>query len=357
MFLPSTPASAFFLHQYKASVYMKPALFIFFLLTAVINLAAGNANHSDSSMFYYEKGINAKKEGKNVLAVTYFKKALSFDTSNYTILEELGNAALESRIYYTALDAYNKLLKLKKQSGQTLKQLASIYFSLRRYKDALENALEYEKLEAGADMNYVIGMCLYKIHQYSKAIDRLLKAEKKEPENAVLKYTIAKIYFEEIQSYSKSIEYYEAALKLDGTQTFWEYELGFVCYFEGRVAKAISIWENVEKKGWIESADYGDYYSNIGQAYVDVKNYSKAITSLKKSLEIKPGSVITTVVLGEAYYRSKMYKEAITVFETVLKVDENNIAALQFIGNAYMNIGQKGKAQQYLKRAMELKEK
>lgn len=322
-----------------------------------MDLAAGYVSNSDSSMYYYEKGINAKNEGKNVLAVTYFKKALSFDTSNYKILEDLGNAALESKIYYTALDAYNKLLKLKKQSGQTFRQLASIYFRLRRYREALENAMEYEKLNAGTDMDYIIGMCLYKIHQYSKAIDRLVKAEVKEPQNAVLKYTIAKIYFEEIQSYSKSIQYYEAALKLDSTQTFWEYELGFVCYFEGRVAKAITIWENVEKKGWIESADYADYYSNIGQAYVDVKNYPKAIITLKKSLEIKPGSIITTVVLGEAYYRSKMYKEAINVFETVLKVDENNIAALQFIGNAYINLGQKGKAQQYLKKAKELEEK
>lgn len=326
-------------------------------MTAVPSLRAGMSNPSDSSIYYYEKGINAKNDGKSILAVTFFKKALSFDTSNYTILEELGNAAFESRIYYTALDAYNKLLKIKKQSGQTLKHLANIYFSLRRYRDALEKAEQYERLEAGADMNYIIGMCLYKLHQYSKSIERLLKAEKKEPGNAVLKYTIGKIYFEDIQSYGKSIEYYEAALKIDSTQTFWEYELGFVCYFEGRVARAISIWEKVEKKGWIESADYADYYSNIGQAYVDVKNYPKAIVSLKKSLEIKPGIVITTIVLGEAYYRSKMYKEAIEVFEKALKVDDKNVTALQFIGNAYINSGQKAKGQEYLKRAKEMEEK
>lgn len=336
---------------------MKIKLLFSFLLAASLNLQAGSFVYSDSSIYYYEKGIKAKNDGKNILAITFFKKALSFDTSNVSILEELGNVALESKIYYTALDAYNKLLKIKKQSPQTLKQLAKIYFSLRRYRDALENAEQYEKLEPTADMNYIIGMCLYKLHLYNKAMDRLLKAVQKEPGNAVLKYTIGKIYFEDIQSYSKAIDYYEAALKIDSSQTFWEYELGFICYFDGRYAKAISIWENVEKKGWIEGADYADYYSNIGQAYVDVKNYPKAIITLKKSLEISPGSMVTILVLGEAYYRSRMYKDAIAIFEKVLKTDENNVTALQFLGNSYINMGEKTKGQQYLKKAKELEEK
>jgi tetratricopeptide (TPR) repeat protein len=336
---------------------MRFLLLIIILISAAINLYAGNSYQSDSSIYYFEKGVKAKGENKNILAITYFKKALSFDTSNATILEELGNAALESKVYYTALDAYNKLVKIKKQSSQTLKQLAKIYFSLRRFKDALENAEQYEKLEPGADMNYIIGMCFYKLHQYNKSLERLIKAEKTDPANAVLKYTIGKIYFEDVESYSKAIEYYEKALKIDSSQTFWEYELGFIYYFKGQYANAISIWEKVEKTGWIQEANYADYYSNIGQAYVDVRNYPKAIYSLKKSLEIKSGSTITIIVLGEAYYHSKMYKEAINEFEKALKIDENNIDALRFLGNTYLRMGNKSKAQSYLNRVKELEEK
>lgn len=336
---------------------MRLQLLIIILISAAINLSAGNSNQSDSSIYYFEKGVKAKGEKKNILAITFFKKALSFDTSNAAILEELGNVALESNIYYTALDAYNKLVKIKKQSTQTLKQLAKIYFSLRRYKDALDNAQQYEKLEPGADMNYIIGMSFYKLHQYNKAIERLIKAEKQEPGNAVLKYTIGKIYNEDIQNYTKAIEYYEAALKLDSSQTFWEYEMGFVYYYGGRVSKAISVWEKVEKTGWLQGADYENYFYNIGQAYVDVKNYPKAITTLKKSLEINPNAIVPIIVLGEAYYRSQMYKEAIKQFEKALKIEETNIDAHKFLGQTYLKMGDKAKSQKYLQRAKELEEK
>jgi tetratricopeptide (TPR) repeat protein len=336
---------------------MRPQLLIIFLISVSLNLYAGNSYQSDSSIYYFEKGVKAKGENKNILAITYFKKALSFDTSNAAILEELGNVALESNIYYTALDAYNKLVKIKKDNTQTLKQLAKIYFSLRRFKDALENAEKYEQLEPGADMNYIIGMCFYKLHQYNKALERLIKAEKQEPQNAVLKYTIGKIYNEDIQNYTKAIEYYEAALKLDSSQTFWEYEMGFVYYYGGRVPKAIAVWEKVEKTGWLQGADYENYFYNIGQAYVDVKNYPKAITTLKKSLEINPDAIVPIIVLGEAYYKSLMYKEAIQQFEKALKIEETNIDALKFLGTIYLKMGDKAKGQRYLNRAKELEEK
>ena len=133
--------------------------------------------------------------------------------------------------------------------------------------------------------------------------------------------------------------------------------MGFVYYYGGRVSKAIAVWEKVEKMGWLQGADYENYYYNIGQAYVDVKNYPKAITTLKKSLEINPGAIVTIIVLGEAYYRSLMYKEAIQQFEKALKIEETNIYALRFLGTTYLKMGDKAKGQKYLQRAKELEEK
>jgi hypothetical protein len=54
---------------------MRPLLLIIFLISVSLNLYAGNSYQSDSSIFYFEKGVKAKSENKNILAITYFKKA------------------------------------------------------------------------------------------------------------------------------------------------------------------------------------------------------------------------------------------------------------------------------------------
>lgn len=62
----------------------------------------------------------------------------------------------------------------------------------------------------------------------------------------------------------------------------------------------------------------------LGTAFMDVRDWQKAETAMKRALEIKAGNAPALLALGEVFWRQKRYDEAERNLIEGLKVDEKN---------------------------------
>ena len=75
-----------------------------------------------------------------------------------------------------------------------------------------------------------------------------------------------------------------------------------------------------------------------GRAYLDAKDYQRAIQHLNNSLAIAPSSA-AYMDLGISYYRLKSYPNAIRAFQQVIRTVPNNAEVRLWLSKAHYNLG------------------
>ncbi|TDM00053.1 MAG: hypothetical protein C4K58_02060 [Flavobacteriaceae bacterium] len=168
-----------------------------------------------------------------------------------------------------------------------------------------------------------------------------------------------------------------------------------VCLFTLVLAGSLSMAQNSKKTA-------AKYYNN-GVEYGNSKNYSSAIRSYDKAIELNPNDAIAYINRGAAYgyrgeydkamsdfnkaltinpevslgytnrgiikmdanvsksvdkanvlYASGNYREAALAYKSVLSVDPENVSALNNLGNAYFKMNEKSEACIQWEKAMNL---
>ncbi|WP_314001811.1 tetratricopeptide repeat-containing sensor histidine kinase [Xanthocytophaga flava] len=128
--------------------------------------------------------------------------------------------------------------------------------------------------------------------------------------------------------------------------------------------KAIPLYERIH-----ESFFVGACYNNIGSVYMDLKEWDKAQNNLFKAITIwKPlsdgpeGTCIALSNLGDIYLEQKQYKQALQMYEQSLEIAQQLkltwlIAGTQTsIGNVYIRQQEYTKATSYLTKALVIAE-
>lgn len=318
-------------------------IFLFILPSAFARLV-------DSTDFYLEKGLQYRQERRWQQAINYLEKAVTLDSNNLQALTAFAEVAMETRYFNHALKAYHRIYALQPDNEQAIRQLTQLYFNLGRYKDALQYIEIWEKQHRDQPMHYMAGMSLYYLENYPYAINRLLYAAEKDSTNAQLFYTIGRSYLE-MERYKQAIPYYRKAANLDTANARYVYEMAMVYYAIPDDRAAIGAFEEAAARGWKQEADF---FESMAYCYMNLKNFDKAITLFKQSLEIKPYNQTVQFALAEAQYHAGAYKEAIDSWDKLLQIDQNNARALYMIGMAYQKMGQKDKGMLLCDKAIEM---
>ena len=100
-----------------------------------------------------------------------------------------------------------------------------------------------------------------------------------------------------------------------------------------------------------------DEISELGDFYLDIDEYDKALEQYNKALELIPepkhqceASALLYVSIGDTYYYKEMYQDAISNLKEALKCPEgmeNPYINLR-IGECYYELGELGNAKRYL---------
>jgi tetratricopeptide (TPR) repeat protein len=305
---------------------------------------------SDSSTFYYQKGLTEKQARRFREAEKNFAKASQFAPNNANILTEWGQSLVEQNRYIDAKDKFTKAYQADNKNPAVIESLATISLNTRQWADAINYAKKMQEMKIGKSANYIIAKSYYEQENYGECLKYCEMAFKDDPTRAEIPY-IAGRSLVEMSNYKKAAGCYEQAIERDSSKNQWMYEAGLVYYAIPDDKKAIYWFERAAAKGYPRS---NDYIENLANAYLNIKNYEKGITLLQEVLQKKPTDQEVLYNIGDAYYQTGKYDDAIANWDKILSIDKQNASALYMIGLAYQKKGEKEKGEQLCEKAIQM---
>lgn len=320
------------------------------VVVATFCLTLAYAQNLDSSSYYYQKGVEEKNARKFREAEKNFLKAHQQSPNNFDIVVELANAYNAQNRYAEAREKLLQADQLKSNDAAVTENLAILSFNLRKWDDAIKYAEKSQRLQPNKPVSFIIGKSYYEQENYGEAVKHLQTAAKEEPTRAEIPYIIGRSYLD-MSNYKQSAGFFEKAIALDSTKANWIYEAGLVFYAIPDYKKSLTYIELAGAKGYKKS---NDYLENLGNAYINVKEYDKGIDVLKQVLQKKPTDQELIYQVAQAYFKAKKYQEAIDMWDVALGLDKTNANVLYMIGLAYQKKGEKQKGQQLCDKAIEM---
>jgi len=126
--------------------------------------------------------------------------------------------------------------------------------------------------------------------------------------------------------YSKAIECYDKAIKIDPNFYFALYDKGTALVEQGNYSKAIECYDKAIKI----DPNFSDAWNSKGNAFYKQGEYSKAIECYGKAIKINPKFVHAWNSKGNAFYKQGEYSKAIECYNKAIKIDP--IFKLAWIG-------------------------
>ncbi len=314
---------------------MKYILTILWLASSAFAMAQS----SDSSAAYFQKGADARKERRFLVASQYFTKSIEFNAANTDARRELGGVYVEMRRYPEAIVAFEAEIKGSAEDTTAIINLASLYCWTRKWDQAIVYAKKMQAKKIGSGANFILGKSYYETEDYGQSYTYLLAASKEDPNNPEIPYSIGR-GFTEMSNYKAGAPFYERAVQLDTTRPRWVYEcaLNFAAIPDDR--DALKYYQLAVDRGY--RAD-NDYYENLSISYQGLGQMDKCIEMLKKVLEKKPADLDLLNTIADIHYKLGKYQDAMDYWDKILGFDKTNGKALYMIGMCYIKKGDKSK--------------
>ncbi len=301
---------------------------------------------NDSSSFYLNKGLEEKKARRFREAEKNFVKASSFAPGNIEILKEHAQSLLAQNRYQEAREIFLKAEKINANDPAVIDHLTTLNFNLRKW----DEAIKYASKNKTSPVNYIIGRSYFEQENYAEAMKWLEKAAAEEPSRGEIPYIMGRAYLD-MSNYKQAANYFDKAIALDSTKAQWIYEASLVHYAVPDYPGSLRLMLLAGEKGYPKN---NDYLTNLGNAYVNVKQYDKGAELYKEVLKRRPNDQELLYNLAQAYYDGKKYQEAIDTWDQLFGLDKSNAKVLYMIGMSYQKKGDNEQGMKLMDRAIQM---
>lgn len=250
-----------------------------------------------------------------------------------------------------------ELEKLKKQQEIEVNAKKEVnrgneLYSLGKYREALQSYQKSVSLDPGnANAYYGMGLCYQKMNQLDKALENFEKAIKIDNQYWKAYYAMGNTYLK-INKFNEALNAFIAASKVEDDEKVY-YQIAYTYVKMNNYAKAIPYYEkSIEKK-----PNYDLAWMNLSVAYLQVKNYKKAVETAQKALTyVKKSKDKEKVyyILGEAYFNLGNYDDAKDAYEQVTRLSNSGFyygGAVFGLGMVYKKKGDLATAKKYFNQA------
>ena len=317
------------------------------LLTVAAFAVSVSAQISDSSQFYFQKGIEEKKAKRYLVASNYFTKAIELKPDFFDAYMESGYANNEMRKTDAAKADFIKALNLDPQNETAIKELTNIYFNYRQFQNALDLA---QKCKTCTNKDRIIALCYYNMEDYGKAEKLLLAIVAKNPKDAEIAYTLGSNYLS-MGLEPKAITWYENAVMLDDKKSKWFLELGLLYSNTNNYKKAVASYTKAAELGITRGNDFNE---NLGFAYIYSGDFANGEKLLNDLVNRRPGDKELIRDVASAFFDSKNYDKALDFCQKLLEMDIKDGKALYQAGLCFQKKGMVERGMQMCDKAIEL---
>ena len=321
-----------------------------FAATAMLGISTIIFAQTDSSSFYFQKGLNEKSKSHSLIALQDFEKAYSFNKNDKQIVGELAADYLSLRRYAQAKEKFKQLETMGDTSDSSYRQLMLLSYNTRQFDDAIKYALALKKQNVNEKTAWYIGKSYYEKEDLGNAIKYLSFAAKENPGNAEIPYTIARAYAD-MMNYQNAIPYFQKAIELNPNNPRWIYETALIYYAIPDEQNSLKYMLLAGEKGYKQD---NEYLQNLATAYSNAGKADEAINLLKDVLTKRPTDINIINMLAESYYDSKKYNEAIAYYDKLLQMNAKNAEAMYMMGMSFQKKGEKEKGQAICDKAIQL---
>ncbi|MEP7163701.1 MAG: tetratricopeptide repeat protein [Ferruginibacter sp.] len=316
-------------------------------IIAVCIFASAQAQTTDSSRFYFDKGMKEKEAAHYLVASVLFERSIQLDPSNMNTYLQLGYTDLAMKRADLAKSCFARVYAMDPSNKIAIRELMDIYFNYRQFIQAIELA---GKCPDCSNSQRILGMSYYQQEDYAKAEKYLMTALEKNPNDIEVTYTMGRNYLD-MEEYKKAIPYYRKAVNMDTTRNVWMYELGLLYYNLNDHKNALSLFENAEAHGYNRS---NDFIENLGYSAIYSGQYEKGEKLLLDIWKRKPGNKDILRDMAGILYEQKQYDRSLTYCQKLMEIDMKDGKALYQAGLCFQKKGEKDRGQQMCDKAIEM---
>ncbi len=255
-------------------------------------------DHVDAN---HNLGLIALSTGKSQLAITYIKKALAKEPSNFQFRSSYVGALIENGQY---TDAQTYMSEIKKMDPTD-----------HRFDGLLQ---KIQKTQANITKKGVLEE-LVKLYQSGKytlvagKADTLLSMYP----NSVTLLNILGASFSALKLFDRAIEIYSRALDVRPNDPDVNNNLGNALRRSGNIEGAVNRYDTAINS----RQNFFDAFLNKGHALLDLNKPDAAIMCYRRAIEINPRSEEAYLRLGNAFKKKGRIKDAISSYKEVLSIN------------------------------------
>lgn len=167
----------------------------------------------------------------------------------------------------------------------------------------------------------------------TKQYDKIIEQHASKSKN----YSARSLYYIGLAYYLKEddqncIMFMDQSITKDGKDPAPHYIKGMTLNYMGKYTEAIKVFE----AAILLKPDDAEFYSGLGDSYMSIENYDKALENYKKATEQQRCPDRPYSMIAQIYYELKDYDKALEAFYTArLKIDKNSSSYI----NTLFNIG------------------
>jgi type IV pilus biogenesis/stability protein PilW len=186
--------------------------------------------------------------------------------------------------------------------------------------------------------------------RYTAALGEFFKAKEMIPDDPILHNDLGLVYDAKGNT-ELAEEHFRTAIALKPDYSLAKNNLGSIYLSRKEWAKAIPVLEEVTKDMLYATPHFP--LANLGWAYYNLGNYTKARDYLNQALDAVPNFLVAQLHLGRVNLATGRPHEALALFETAIANDPKNPAVLLELGRTYRLLGDYRNARLALKGAIE----
>ena len=286
-------------------------------------------------------------------AAAAYKKVTELDASRADAFFGMGSVLMRQTKYKEAVEALEKAIGLNVADKEVQFVLGTAYEELQEFDKA---AGAYEKFIALAPAvtwsAYLrLGICRTKLGQFDAAIAAFLEAQKAQPKDLKVNFSLAEAY-EKAGQLEKAEAVYNILAEINPAEAKTYHRQSFRIYdVAGNYERAITPAKKVID---LEPRNETNHYY-LGLTYFKLQKYDEAVAAFQQGLAVKPDFAHAWFQIGSAYFNQKKFKEAAAAYKKYAEFSPDDPSGWLSIGVCYMQLKDHESALEPMKKSVELK--